>query len=168
MFIPASHSVCFFVATPPSAAWISLFFTLYFSESPCQCIFLLFAEILPLLFLSDYILLIQAFFNLFLLNYIFQYMDILFLLLSFAFRENWRLSEQVFVNCYQDFVLFLLLWFGIKKMGGARASLNKCFPVAIKILFSLHKRFWQLSTPPFWKRMHDGVHELWVWDKFCI
>ena len=61
MFIPASHSVCFFVATPSSAASISLFFTLYFCESPCQCIFLLFADFLPLLFLSDYILLIQAF-----------------------------------------------------------------------------------------------------------
>ena len=107
-------------------------------------------------------------FYLSLLIYIFQYINILFLLLSFAFRENWRLSEHVFVNCYQDFVLFLLLWFQIKKMGEWRASLNKSFPVAIKILFPLHKRFLQLSTPPFWKRMHDGVHEEWVWDKLCI
>ena len=80
-------------------------------------------------------------FYLSLMIYIFQYMDILFLLLSFAFRKNWRLSEQVFVNCYQDFVLFLLLWFGIKKMGGPRASLNKCFPVAQDFVFFAQEIF---------------------------
>ena len=168
MFIPASHSVCFFVATPSSAAWISLFF----HPPPLWKSLSVYISPFCWFFTTPFFVWLYpvnpGFFYLSLLIYIFQYMDILFLLLSFAFRKNWMLSEHVFVNCYQNFVLFLLLWFGIKKMGGPRASLNKCFPVAINILFSLHKRFLQLSTPPLWKRMHDGVHEQWVWDKFCI
>ena len=112
MFIPATHSVCLFVATPPSAASILLFFTLHFCESPCRSIFLLFADFLPLLFFVWLYSVNSGHFDLSLLIYIFQYMgwmDILFLLLWFGFRENWRtkgLSEQVFASCYQDFVFF--------------------------------------------------------------
>ena len=87
-------------------------------------------------------------FYLSLLIYIFQYINILFLLLSFALREIWRLSEQVFVNCYQNFcsVPPFVIW---NKENGRSKGLNKCFPVSIKILFSLQKRFLQLSTHPF-------------------
>ena len=109
---PSTTLCMLFVATPPSAASISLFFTIHFYESPCLCIFLHFADFLPLLFFVWLYSVNLGKFDLSLLIYIFQYMgwmDILFLLLWFGFRENWRtkgLSEQVFASCYQDFVFF--------------------------------------------------------------
>ena len=135
MLVPAPHSVCFFVATPPSAAWISLFFSPSTSMKVPVSVYFSF---LLNFYYSFFVWLYPVnpgFFDLSVLIYIFQYMDILFLLLSFAFREkalwtsvcqllsrfcsvppfliwnkeNWRtkgLSEQVFASCNQDFVFF--------------------------------------------------------------
>ena len=55
-------------------------------------------------------------------------MDILFLLLSFALREIWRLSEQVFVNCYQNFgsVPPFVIW--NKEHGRSKGLSEQMFP----------------------------------------
>ena len=79
-------------------------------------------------------------FDLSLLIYIFQYMGWMDILLWFGFRENWR----------------------------TKGLSEQVFASCYQDFVSLHRRFLQLSTLPFWKRMHDGVHKQWVWDKFCI
>ena len=143
MLIPAPHSICFLWPHLPQQPQFRFVSPSTSVKVPVSVYFSILLIFYLSFFLSDYILLIQV---------------ILIFLFWFIFSSTW--GEWIFCFSFCDLDL--------GKIGEPRASLNKWLPVAIKILFSLHRRFLQLSTLPFWNRMHDGVHKQWVWDKFFI
>ena len=93
------------------------------------------------------------------------------------FKSNsfWPFSFELYFPVYEvgGYSASPLLWFSFRenwRTKGFSVQVSVC-QLLLRFFFFCTVYIWEyftVSTLPFWKRVHCGVNEQWVWDKFCI